>query len=210
MEATMLMGGALGTRVLRGTTMAPLAWRLHNSLRWGYIWGWLCNEAAKVFTKITGIPTMIAELRAVLVRDGHRIDYGVVSRRVVTNNGVGFIVDAWQNSVELEIMKYHGVGTGTAAEAASDSALGTETTTQINPDSTRATGSLTEGATANIWKTVGTVTFDGTVAITEHGIFSQAATGGGVLLDRSKFDAINVVNGDSIEFTYQLTLTAGG
>jgi hypothetical protein len=45
---------------------------------------------------------------------------------------------------------------------------------------------------------------------TEHGILSQAATGGGVLLDRSVFVAINLGNGDGPQTTYRLTVTAGG
>lgn len=136
--------------------------------------------------------------------------YGVVSRRVVTTAGVGFLVDAWQDLLELEIMKYHGVGTGTNAEASGDTALQTESTTALNPDSTRATGSLTEGASANIFRTVGTVTFDASAAITEHGLLSQAATGGGTLWDRSVFSAINVISADSIQFTYDMTASAGG
>jgi hypothetical protein len=157
-----------------------------------------------------GIMTAYGTLEARLHKaSGEWINYGVLSYRVVTNNGVGFIVDAFQNSVELEIMKYHGVGTGNTAEAAADSALVTESTTALNPDSTRGTGTTTESA-ANAYQTVGTVTFDGSAAIVEHGIFSQAATGGGVLLDRSVFSAINVASGDSIQFTYTLTFTAGG
>lgn len=139
-------------------------------------------------------------------------DHGLVSVRVVTNAGVGFIVDAFQNIVELEIMKYHGIGTGGTAEAAGDTALVTELTTEYNPNSTRATGTTTEAA-ANIYQTVATNTLDsGTPAITEHGVFSQAATGGGVLLDRSLFSAINLVgaNGDALQSDYRLTLTAGG
>lgn len=134
---------------------------------------------------------------------------GLASLRVVTTAGVGFFVDAFQNSVELEIMRYHGLGTGTNAEAVGDTALQTELTTQYNPDSTRATGSLTEGASANIYRTVGTNTFDASAAITEHGILSQAATGGGVLLDRSVFSVVNVASGDSIQSTYDHTQTAG-
>jgi hypothetical protein len=141
--------------------------------------------------------------------DGEVLDYGLASMRVVTTAGVGFLVDALQGSVEPEILKYHGVGTGTNAEASGDTALQTESTSIINPNDTRATGSLTEGASANIFRTVGTVSFDGSGAITEHGIFSQAATGGGTLLDRSVFSAINVVNTDSIAFTFDLTLPAG-
>lgn len=137
-------------------------------------------------------------------------ELGVLSRKVVTNNGVAFIVDAFQNLVELENMKFHGYGTGATAEAVGDSALVTELTTQYNPDNTRPTGTTTENA-ANIYETVATLSPDagGTIAITEHGIFSAAS--GGVLLDRSVFAAVNIVAGsDSLQTTYRLTLTAGG
>ncbi len=156
------------------------------------------------------IHTMYGVVQARVLRgSGEVVHLGVVSLRVVTTAGVNFIVDAFQNTTEVENLKYHGVGTGTTAEAVGDTALVTESTTVLNPDSTRATGTTTEGASANIYRTVGTVSFDGSAAITEHGIFSQAATGGGTLLDRSVFSAINVANGDSIQFTYDLTLTAG-
>jgi hypothetical protein len=187
---------------------APLSWRIRNAARWGYIWGIITTWLARGLTKLTGIPTITSELAVQLNRDGRRIDYGVVSRRVVTNNGVAFIVDAWQNSVELENMKYHGCGTGTTAEAAGDSALVTESTTALNPDSTRATGTQTEPGTNQLTST-GVVTFDNSAAITEHGLFSAATTGTGVLFDRSVFSAINVVSGDSISFAYTVTFTAG-
>lgn len=137
-------------------------------------------------------------------------DYGEVRRKVITTAGVNFLVDAWQNIVELEIMKYHGVGTGNTAEATGDTALVTESTTALNPDSTRATGSLTEGASANIFRSVGTLTADASIAAVEHGLFSQSATGGGTLWDRSVFSTVNLANGDSIQFTYDMTASAGG
>jgi len=140
------------------------------------------------------------------------IDYGVVSRRVVTTAGVNFIVDAFQNSVEVENLKYHGYGTGGGAEAAANTALTTELTTEYATDNVRPTGTTTEGASANIYRTVATLDPDADVAITEHGIFSQAATGGGTLLDRSLFSVINLsgAGGDTLETTYDLTFTAGG
>jgi len=141
--------------------------------------------------------------------DGEIVDYGLVSMRVVTTVGVNFIVDAFQNIVELESMKYHGIGTSNTAEAVGDTSLGTELTTQYNPDNTRGTGSTTEGATANIYRTVGTNTVDAIVSIVEHGIFSQAATGGGTLLDRSVFSTISMGSGDSLQTTYDLTFTEG-
>jgi len=189
---------------------APLSWRIRNGLRWGYIWGIIAVWLARGLTALTGIPTITSELAVqVIRRDGRRINYGVVSRRVVTNNGVAFIVDAWQNSVELENMKYHGCGTGTTAEAAADSALVTESTTALNPDSARATGTQTEPATHQLTST-GVVTFDNSAAITEHGLFSAATTGTGVLFDRSVFSAINVVSGDSISFAYTVSFSSGG
>lgn len=138
--------------------------------------------------------------------------YGIVSRKVVTDTGVGFIVDAFQNSVELENMKFHGLGTGSSAEAANETALVTELTTEYTGN-VRATGTTAEGATANIYRTVGTNTLDsGTPALREHGVLSQAATGGGVLLDRSLFAAINLdgTAGDGLQSTYELTLASGG
>lgn len=154
-------------------------------------------------------PILVSELWLKAVVSGRDIDLGLASLRVVTDTGVGFVVDAWQNIVELENMKFHGTGSGTTAESAGQSALVTEFTTQLNPDNTRATGTLEEAA-ANIFKTVATNTYDATVAVTEHGLFSQAATGGGVMFDRSVFSAVNLVSGDSLATDYRATLASGG
>lgn len=208
MIANMNMNGQMVARKL--TPPGPgLGWHLRNRLRPGFWLGWLYVQLAHAVTALTGIPVMTSELSLRLRKaDGRMVDYGVVSRRVVTSAGVAFIVDAWQNLVELENMKYHGCGTGTTAEASGDTALVTESTTALNPDSTRATGTQTEPA-ANQLTSTGTLTFDASAAVTEHGLFSQAATGGGTLFDRSVFSAINVVSGDSIQFAYTLTVTAG-
>jgi len=135
-------------------------------------------------------------------------DYGSVGWKKVTTAGVNYLVDAWQNSVEMENMKYHGLGTGTGAESNADTALGTELTTEYNPDSTRATGSLTEGASSNIFRTLGTNTLDGTpgAALREHGILSAAS--GGTLWDRTLYSAITLFSGDSLASTYDLTASA--
>lgn len=133
---------------------------------------------------------------------------GLASFRVVTTVGVGYIVDAWQNSVELENMKFHGLGTGSTAEASGDTALVTELTTEYTGD-VRATGTTTEGASANIFRTVGTNTLDGTpgAALREHGIFSASTAG--VLMDRTVFAAITLSSGDSLQSTYDQTQVAG-
>jgi hypothetical protein len=158
-----------------------------------------------------GVGVPMATLHALVRRgSGEIVDLGLISTRVVTDLGVGFIVDAFQNLVEVENMKYHGFGTGTTAEAASQTALVTELTTQYATDNTRPTGSTTEGASGNIFRTIGTLSPDASVAITEHGVFSQAATGGGVMIDRSVFSAINLDSVSSLQVTYDLTFPSGG
>ena len=153
----------------------------------------------------------VGRLYVSVIRSNGSLEHlGLVSTKVVTDAGVAYIVDDWDGgSNVIDNFNFHGCGTGTTAEAAGDTALVTESTTVLNPDSTRATGTKSQPS-ANIMRTVGTLTFDGSAAVTEHGIFTQAATGGGTLLDRSVFSAINVANGDSIQFTYSLTLSAGG
>lgn len=213
--------GELGIRVTRNlhpdsinslpAQAAPLLWWLSNVLRWSYIKGWL---GAHVFAPIAnkfGVLTITSELSAKLIRaNGEIVDYGVVSRRVITDAGVAFIVDDWDASgTDMSTLNYHGAGTGTNAEAAGDTALQTESTTALNPDSTRATGTRSQPA-GNQYRSVGTLTYDANTAVTEHGVFSQSATGGGTLWDRSVFSAINVGSGDSIQFTYTATLSSGG
>lgn len=211
MEEGMLRSrGTVTMRVVKARK-APLGWRVRNTLRWSFLWGWLSARMAQVFTRWTGIRTMYGVL-AIRVRKatGEWIDYGIVSYQLITNAGVAYIVDDWDGGANvIDLFNYHGCGTGVGAENVTDTALGTECTTALNPDNTRATGTKTQPS-ANIAQSVGTLTFDASAAVTEHGILTQAATGGGTLLDRSVFSAINVASGDSIQFTYQWTLPAGG
>jgi hypothetical protein len=141
---------------------------------------------------------------------GEIVDLGLVSLRVITTAGVTEVATrfAGTSAASIANFKFHGIGTGTTAEASGDTALVTELTTEYNPDNTRATGN--QSASTNTYTTVGTNTVDATAAVTEHGIFGQAGTGGGTLLDRSKFSVINLSSGDSLQSTYVLTLVAGG
>lgn len=129
---------------------------------------------------------------------------GLVCTKVVTTAFVNYLVDSLQNSTTapMDVFKYHDAGTGVGDEAVGDTGLGTPW------GGARVVGTQVEGASANIFSTVATIAFNNTFAITEHGVFSAAAAG--TLMDRSKFSAVNMVNGDSIQFTYQLTCTAGG
>jgi hypothetical protein len=126
-----------------------------------------------------------------------------VSVRLVTTAFAAYIVDSLQDSTTypLDIFHYHASGTGTTAEANTQTALVTEV-------ETRANGTSIEGASANIFKSVGTQTYTATRTIAEHGLFSQSAVGG-TMLDRSLLGTtIPVVNTDQIEWTYELTVNA--
>ena len=145
----------------------------------------------------------LAELRAVKIdKNGVRTDYGVVCRRMVTTVGVTWLASAFADTVEAEILNYHDCGTGSTAESAAH-------TTLVTPyGGARATGTQSNPGSTNIYRSVGTISFTSTLAIVEHAIFTASSSG--TMFDRSLFSAINVVNGDSIQFTWELTLPASG
>lgn len=149
-----------------------------------------------------------------IAASGEVTDYGLVSLRVVTNNGVTYIANCFAGTAtyEPESMKYHGIGTGTTAEAAADADLVTAITGADLVGGARATGTTTLGATSNVYRTVGVNTLTSgaaTKSVTEHGIFSAASIGSGTLLDRTVFSAISLAANDSLQTTYDLTFTAG-
>lgn len=121
---------------------------------------------------------------------------------LVTQAGVNTLA-ASSGAGTLGAFNYHDSGTGTAAATSTDSGLAT----QAGP-ATRATGTKTTPA-ANQYRSVGTITYAGPLAITEWGLFN-ADTGAVPMWDRRVFAAVNVVNLDSIQFTYTVTLSGGG
>lgn len=206
MEANMSIGAALSAHKFHRVDENYVR---RNHLRWGYIKGLLSVKAAKLFSRVTGIPTVTAELRAILFRveGGQKvaIDLGVLSHLLVTDAGVAYVVDDWDGGANIiDNFNYHACGTGVGAEAVGDTAL-TESTTITD----RATGTKSQ-PTANQMRTIGTQTFTGSGAITEHGIFSVVTESSGTLWDRSVFSAINVISGDSIQWTHTTTINSGG
>jgi hypothetical protein len=133
---------------------------------------------------------------------GIRTDHGIVSTKFVTTAGVNAIRDGFIGTFTLSNFKYHASGTGTTAENVADTALVTEV-------ESRVAGTQVSGGTG-AYQTVATIPYTATRTITEHGLFSASSVG--TLLDRSMFSgsSIGVVNGDSIQFTYTITFSAGG
>lgn len=202
MEGTFNTTGTLTIKKITARR-APLTWRIANTLRWAYIHGWLAVHIGVPLARALGLMTAYGKLEAVLTRaNGEIINYGVLGLRVVTTAFVSFVVDQLQTETSVfGDFKFHDSGVGTTAEAIGDT--GIETT----DGESRATGTQTESA-ANAYRSVGTISYTTTKAITEHGLFNDATTG--TLMDRTVFSAVNVVNGESIQFTYTLTVSAGG
>jgi len=153
-------------------------------------------------TKKHNVLEVFGFLSAKVKRRNSVDDLGLVSCRLVTAAFANYLVDSMQDSTTypMDVFKWHGSGTGTTAEENTQTAL----TTEVED---RAEGTLIEGASANIYKSVGTQTYTDTRAIKEHGLFSADAAG--TMLDRSLIaTAINVESTDEIEWTYQLTVSA--
>ncbi len=143
------------------------------------------------------------ELRAVKIgRDGTCVDLGVLGTRVVTTAGVNYLAsDMNDGASDINAFDYHDSGTGVVAEAVGDTGLGT-------PAGPARVAGTPSNPTANQYRSVATISYTSTLAITEHGLFSAATAG--TLWDRTVFAAVNVVSGESIQFTYTLTINAGG
>ena len=188
---------------------ASLGWKVRNMVRWDYFQGWL---AAKVFgplANLFGIATIMAELRAVhMAADGTTTDYGMLGRLKVTTAYCEFMID--QHIVEddsqtignEDVFSFHDSGVG----AAGDEEI-TDTDIQTTDGVARTDGTHVEGSSVQL-VSVGTIVYTSTLAIVEHGLFSRITSG--TLMDRTEFAIINVVNTDSIQYTYTLTYTAGG
>lgn len=204
LNSKMGFSGTLQAKLNRGGIDAPLSWRIRNRIMPRFWFNWLTWYVAKVFSKATNIVTMTGSLSIIhRENDGSYIDYGKVAYGLVTTAFVEFMVDQLQTETSVwGDFKFHDSGVGATAAAIGDTDIET-----IDGES-RATGTQVEGASANIYRSVGTISYTATRAIAEHGLFSIVT--GGTLMDRHVFSAINVVNGDSIEFTYELTVNSGG
>ena len=195
------------TNLMAPATPAPLKWKLKNALRWDFIKGWLGNEVAVPIANAMGITALKSELSLIhTLANGRRIDYGIVSRRLVTDAFVEYMVDMLQtDATAWGDFKFHESGTGVTNPAVGDTGIETAAST-----GDIATGTQIEGATAEIYKSVGTCSYTGVDAVTEHCISNVGTTAQGIAMDRHEFAIITTANGDSIEFTYQLTCSSGG
>ena len=221
--------GQVGMRLIRGQacSTAPLPllraslpfgampavvrrWRWRNLPR---VWqGFWRLGLAYIVMRLTGIPIAYGALSLVKIcADGTRLDYGVVSVQKVTSAFVAYVCTRLvDGNTSIGAFDFHGFGSGSNAESNADTALQTEFTTEYATNNTRPTGTPSNPS-ANIYQSVATFSPDANLTINEHGVFTQAATGGGTLLDRSSaasFNPVPMTNGDSVVATYRFTFAA--
>lgn len=140
--------------------------------------------------------------------DGSIEQLGLASLKLVTDLGVAAIVDGLDSGT-MAAFDFQGVGTGTTGAAQTDTDIETEITTEYNTNSTRPTGTISQ-PTAPVFRNLAVIGVDASVAATEVGILDNATVGSGTLLDRHTFTVVNLVSGDSLQATYDLTIAAGG
>jgi hypothetical protein len=192
---------------------APWGWWLRNRLRMLLSFELLLPLYVWFLRRISprGILFGTAELRGAIYRRDSSgqlvevIDLGLLGRHLVVTAGKNYLVGTLDGTNSSSVLKYHAFGTGTTAAAAGDTALQTEVTVYATSN-TRPTG--TQAHSSNTYTTVATFSPTGssTLAVTEWGLLSQAATGGGTLLDHQVFSAVNLNEGsDSLATTYVFT-----
>ena len=158
---------------------------------------------------------MFSNLKAKILRHGGGIELRDLGSGLVTAQGVQYMGAQWKTPGAVDIT-YHDSSTGVTAAAVTDTALAVAPAATVGD---RAVGSTSTSANSgNNYNlvSVATQSYTGTLAITEWGFFrlarlaAAAPPGSDTMWDRKVFAAINVGTGDSIQFTYTLTITSGG
>lgn len=122
-------------------------------------------------------------------------------RNLVTTVGKALAAGRLNGSGAPAAAGWIAVGTGVGAASASDTTLGTETSTSGLARAAATTSLVTTTTTNDTAQWTTTFTVSGTVAVTESGVLNASSSG--VLLCRQTFSAINVVSGDSLAVTWK-------
>lgn len=153
-------------------------------------------------------PNWINEAWAKFVQPflGFWADKRVVAN-LVTSAGKAAIASRINGAGSEALFDKIGWGTGTTSAAVGDTALQTEkdaggTNSSVHVISSATCSRVTTSVTNDTAQMVGTATATGTIAITESGVFNASTSG--TLLARQVFTAVNVVSGDSIQFTWKI------
>ena len=128
----------------------------------------------------------------------------MVIANLITNAGKAGVASRINGAGSEAAFTYVGIGIGTTAANAADTALQSEITTaggqRASATPTRTTTTVTNDTARNVV----TFTFTGAFAVTEAGELN--ASSAGVLLNRQVFTAVNVASGDSLQVTIDISV----
>lgn len=123
--------------------------------------------------------------------------HAAMHTNIVVDTGKAAVIDRLQ-AASPAVHDYMAIGTGNTAAAAGDTALQTETGTRVQ-------GALTQ-PTATTDRLISTFAAgNGTAAITETGRLNASSSGN--LFCRSVFAAVNKGASDSLQITYDITVS---
>jgi hypothetical protein len=122
-----------------------------------------------------------------------------VTSIVFTKLSRQWTVDKWDESSQA-LISHLGIGTGSTAASADDTALVTEVETRGAVTTSQVTSG---GVTGGGLQCVGQVAITATRVLREGGLFSASSSG--TLYVRWVHDAINLDNGDAIEWTVTIS-----
>lgn len=130
----------------------------------------------------------------------HCDDYGLVSCKKVTTAFANYVVTSLAASTAaFANFKFHDMGDNANAELNSHTAL-------LNSRETRVAGNQQNNG-ANIYQSIATITATAGYTVQEHGLFNIISAG--VMLDRNLVPSAPVViANDTVQFTYELTVSA--
>ena len=115
---------------------------------------------------------------------------------IVVTAGKGYVASRMKDA-SATAMSHMGIGTGSTAAAASDTALGSQSVRQALTSTTVSNNEVTYVATFSAGS--------GTGAITEAGIFNASSSG--TMLCRTVFSTVNKASGDSMTITWTVTIS---
>lgn len=121
---------------------------------------------------ISGAEVFSSELVLEHFHKREKVDERRLGSGLVTNAGVAMLANDWNwaaNAQTFKLQNFHATGTGTTAAAATDIAL------QTSAGPSPATGTQSNPSVAGTaqYKTVGTLTYSSSLAITEWGLFGN-------------------------------------
>jgi len=163
---------------------------------------------------LEGVTEILASLSAVVHRVDGRPDedLGVICRRIVSSAFLQVVTHAMVGTgadvTRIQAYNFHEWGNDTTAENASQSACIAKVGTQYGAENSSQLDAGTPGHSASTYYTAATLVATGNYTISEHCVHpTNASPSDAYGLDRSKFTGVSLGSGDSITFTYTLSLS---